>query len=82
MTEKVYNRADDPVQVENRRMRESKIPLRRIGDPEDCAALILFLASPLARQITGVNVLVDGGQALALMPNTGGGSGHTIPKES
>jgi NAD(P)-dependent dehydrogenase (short-subunit alcohol dehydrogenase family) len=36
-------------------------PLGRIGQPEDVARACLFLASPLADWITGVNLRVDGG---------------------
>ena len=36
------------------------IPLGRIGEPEDIANAFLFLASPLARYITGVVLSVDG----------------------
>jgi NAD(P)-dependent dehydrogenase (short-subunit alcohol dehydrogenase family) len=39
-------------------------PLRRIGEPEDVAAAILFLASDAARHITGQLVNVDGGVTL------------------
>ena len=35
--------------------------LRRIGTPEDIAALALFLCSPGARHIQGVAIAVDGG---------------------
>lgn len=35
-------------------------PAKRMGDPEDCAALALFLASDLARYITGAAIPVDG----------------------
>lgn len=35
-------------------------PAGRIGDPMDCAALALFLASDLARYITGAAIPVDG----------------------
>ncbi|MFT4059525.1 MAG: SDR family oxidoreductase [Legionella sp.] len=38
-----------------------KIPLRRIGQPEEVAALIAFLASSLADYITGTTVCIDGG---------------------
>jgi 3-oxoacyl-[acyl-carrier protein] reductase len=35
--------------------------LRRIGQPEDVADVILFFASDLARHVTGQMILVDGG---------------------
>jgi NAD(P)-dependent dehydrogenase (short-subunit alcohol dehydrogenase family) len=37
------------------------IPLRRMNDPEDIAAMAVFLASPGARNITGQSYNVDGG---------------------
>ena len=39
----------------------AKAPLGRIGQPEDVADACLFLASPAARFITGVTLVVDGG---------------------
>lgn len=36
-------------------------PLRRIGDPEDIAPVVAFLASDAARFITGQTIFVDGG---------------------
>ncbi|PYE21810.1 NAD(P)-dependent dehydrogenase (short-subunit alcohol dehydrogenase family) [Rhizobium sp. PP-F2F-G20b] len=39
----------------------SLIPLGRFGQPEDVAAMVAFLATPAARQITGTIVTVDGG---------------------
>ena len=38
------------------------IPLGRMGDPEEFARAAVFLASPVASYITGVSLLVDGGQ--------------------
>ncbi|MBL8340999.1 MAG: SDR family oxidoreductase [Rubrivivax sp.] len=40
---------------------EHEIPVGRYGEPEDIAALVCFLASPLAGYITGAVIPVDGG---------------------
>jgi NAD(P)-dependent dehydrogenase (short-subunit alcohol dehydrogenase family) len=40
---------------------EGRIPLGRIGTPEDIAPVAVFLASDMARYITGVTLPVDGG---------------------
>lgn len=40
---------------------ETEIPVRYWGEPEDLAALAVFLASPVARYITGTVIPVDGG---------------------
>ena len=37
------------------------IPARRMGKPDDIADVVLFLASPLARWMTGSDVMVHGG---------------------
>jgi NAD(P)-dependent dehydrogenase (short-subunit alcohol dehydrogenase family) len=39
----------------------SKIPLGRQGEPEDVADVAVFLASDMARYVTGETVVVDGG---------------------
>jgi len=43
------------------RRRVKDIPLQRANDPEDIAAMAVFLASPGARNITGQSYNVDGG---------------------
>ena len=46
---------------EMERRRADVIPLKRANDPEDIAAMAVFLASPGARNITGQSFNVDGG---------------------
>jgi citronellol/citronellal dehydrogenase len=41
-----------------------RIPMKRLGSPQEVADLSLFLMSPLAAFITGETVYVDGGQRL------------------
>jgi 3-oxoacyl-[acyl-carrier protein] reductase len=41
-----------------------KIPLGRLGDPEDIAQVVVFLASDAANYITGQTVNVDGGMVM------------------
>ena len=43
------------------RRRAEAIPLQRANEPEDIAALVVFLASDGARNITGQSFNVDGG---------------------
>ena len=47
----------------------NRIPLRRVGQPEDVAAAVAFLASNDARHITGTTLLIDGGQTLQSWSN-------------
>ncbi|MGH2628930.1 MAG: SDR family NAD(P)-dependent oxidoreductase, partial [Anaerolineales bacterium] len=42
-----------------------EIPLRRLGQPEDVAGLVLFLCSDAAAYITGQAFHVDGGKVMA-----------------
>jgi len=46
---------------EVRRRLEAQIPMRRMGDPRELAALAAFLASERASYITGQSMAVDGG---------------------
>jgi NAD(P)-dependent dehydrogenase (short-subunit alcohol dehydrogenase family) len=38
-----------------------KLPLRKLGDPEDVARVIAFLASDVSKQVTVADYTVDGG---------------------
>ena len=40
---------------------EKKVPLKRLGDPEEIANVVTFIASDASSYITGSNVIVDGG---------------------
>ena len=46
---------------ERRAWAEKEVPVGYIGEPEDLAVLVAFLASPRARYITGQVIHVDGG---------------------
>ena len=48
--------------LEMRRAFEAKVPLGRLGRPEDVAALFAFLASDDAAFITGQCFVIDGGE--------------------
>jgi 3-oxoacyl-[acyl-carrier protein] reductase len=48
-------------------LEESRVPAGYLGDPQDVAALAVFLASVHARFITGTTIQVDGGSTTAVM---------------
>jgi len=43
----------------------TQIPLKRLGEPADVAAAVLFLCSPAAEYITGATLHVNGGMYMA-----------------
>ena len=47
---------------EDRAQEQSRVPLRRVAEPEDQARVICFLASSDADFVTGVTIDVTGGQ--------------------
>ena len=53
---------EDPLK---KKQEEEKIPMRRIGEPEEIAKVAFFLASTDASYITGTTVYVDGGLTLS-----------------
>jgi len=52
---------------ETKRLREAEVPLGWMGEPEDVANMVVFLASDRARYVTGVTVQVDGGRVRSMM---------------
>jgi 3-oxoacyl-[acyl-carrier protein] reductase len=50
-----------PTEENRKAFIDANIPIGRFGEPEEMACLIAFLASPLARYITGEVIHVDGG---------------------
>jgi 3-oxoacyl-[acyl-carrier protein] reductase len=59
MSEAVRNKAGDLIQ--------KKIPMKRLGQPEDIARVAVFLASDDAAYITGQVLTVDGGLSLGVV---------------
>lgn len=41
-----------------------KVPVDRLGTPDDIADAVLFLAAPASSFVTGQSLVVDGGQTL------------------
>ena len=52
---------DDLADPKKREYMEGRIPLGRLGQPEDLGGPVVFLASDLAKYVTGAALLVDGG---------------------
>ena len=52
---------DDLADPEKRKYMEGRIPLGRLGRPEDIASVVAFLASDMAGYMSGAALLVDGG---------------------
>ena len=52
---------EEAIEIEERR-----VPMGHLGDPQDVASLVVFLASAKAHYITGTTIQVDGGSTSAV----------------
>jgi 3-oxoacyl-[acyl-carrier protein] reductase len=55
---------EDQLGADYIRAQEQSIPIGRLGDPEDIAYAMLFLAGDEAKYITGQTIVVNCGQIL------------------
>lgn len=61
----ILNRGDQTGFAPHRDRLEPMLPLQRLGEPDDLARVVLFLASDLAGYVTGQTIPVDGGRMAA-----------------
>jgi L-rhamnose 1-dehydrogenase len=57
---------DDLADPKKREYMEKRVPLGRLGKPEDIAKVVVFFASDMASYVTGASLLVDGGMFVNL----------------
>lgn len=52
--------SEQEFEIFSKRVRE-RVPMKRVGQPEEVAAVVAFLASEDASYLTGVEINIDGG---------------------
>lgn len=62
-------------------MMKQRMPMGRMGYPDDLAKAVLFLASDMGAYVTGQNIVVSGAQAEnnIVLPSTDGAQSHAKP---
>jgi NAD(P)-dependent dehydrogenase (short-subunit alcohol dehydrogenase family) len=65
--ERAFARDKGVTQERAHELATQSIPFGRICEPEEVAALVTFLASPLAGFINGAHIPIDGAQRKAIM---------------
>ena len=63
MVDAFITAAADPVRM--RAGLEAAVPMGRLGQPEEVAAMAVYLASEEARFVTGAEFVIDGGLTAA-----------------
>jgi 3-oxoacyl-[acyl-carrier protein] reductase len=65
-TETILHQARDPHRAAEHQAKLRRIPLGRLGTPEEVAAAALFMVSDEARYLTGACLVLDGGYTLGI----------------
>jgi len=59
-----WRNREDFASIDEKARRSEWVPVKRIGEPEDCAGIAILLCSEAGSYITGQTIYVDGGMSL------------------